>query len=90
MVFVATKNTPARLDELRGKRRALLAVTDWAIGGDSPFDDAQRERVKAYREALRNCTKPPAGQAAALPIAENYDLPAAVLRDIAECTSTFG
>lgn len=89
MAFVATKNTSARLDGLRNRRRALLAVTDWAIGADSPLDEAQREKVLAYRSALRDCTKPAAGQVAELPAPGLFDLPASVLRDIDECTSMF-
>lgn len=67
-MFKATKNTPANLAILRSNRDKLLAATDWCLMPDSPLTNFEQLAVKVYREALRNCTKPEAGEIATLPV----------------------
>lgn len=43
--------------EIRDRRDNLLAETDYLIQPDYPISDADREAVKAYRQALRDITK---------------------------------
>lgn len=43
--------------EMRAKRNNILSDTDYLIQPDYPISDADREAVKAYRQALRDITK---------------------------------
>lgn len=41
-------------DQVRAKRDALLAATDWTQVLDAPIDEPAREAMRAYRQALRD------------------------------------
>lgn len=41
-------------EEARAKRDRLLAETDYLMASDYPISDEDREKVKAYRQALRD------------------------------------
>lgn len=77
MPYIATKNSSTAIATLRHQRDALLKTTDWAIMPDSPLTEEEREATLAYRTALRDCTKPEAGQKACLP--SHDGLPSKVL-----------
>ncbi|RFA24330.1 hypothetical protein CAI21_22115 [Alkalilimnicola ehrlichii] len=41
-------------ERIRQERDQLMLETDWMILPDSPLSDADRDAVKAYRQALRD------------------------------------
>lgn len=45
--------------EARDRRDALMRETDWMVLSDSPLSDADREKVLAYRQALRDVPAQP-------------------------------
>lgn len=46
-------------DAARDRRDALMRETDWMVLPDSPISDADREKVLAYRQALRDVPAQP-------------------------------
>jgi hypothetical protein len=52
-------DSPIIWERVRRMRDALLAQTDYLMIPDSPIDNATRERVRLYRQALRDLTKQP-------------------------------
>lgn len=43
--------------EVRKKRDALIAETDWTQTGDAPITDEQKAEFAVYRQALRDIPK---------------------------------
>ncbi len=43
--------------DLRQRRNALLAKTDWIVLPDSPVEPAGKSKIMTYRATLRNITK---------------------------------
>ena len=43
--------------DVRSTRNRMLTDTDYLVNPDYPISDADREAVKAYRQALRDITK---------------------------------
>lgn len=73
--FSATKNTEQHLNGVRYLRNRYLRITDFYVSADSHLGPEDRARVEAWRDLLRNCTNPPAGQQAAVPDFMAADLP---------------
>ncbi len=71
-MFLASKNSEKNLQPLRDLRDALLSATDFYYLSDTPQAPPE---VNAYRQALRDCTKPPPGQVAAIPDPKAFGLP---------------
>lgn len=71
-MFIASKNSQTNLQPLRDLRDALLAATDFYYLSDTPQPPPE---VDAYRQALRDCTKPAPGVVATIPDPEAYGLP---------------
>lgn len=40
--------------QIKEKRNALLAETDWSVSNDTPLSDLKVQEYKTYRQALRN------------------------------------
>lgn len=53
----AEEKLAAKKAEVKAKRNAMLAETDYLLASDYPIEAAALERVKAYRTALRNITE---------------------------------
>lgn len=54
--LVQLPQRPRDWAEVRARRAALLAASDWTQTLDAPLTDAQRAAWAAYRQALRDIT----------------------------------
>lgn len=73
------------LIQVRQRRNALLAATDYLLMPDYPITAEQRAQVEAYRQALRNITEQ--GDLTAIVWPSPWDMPSANASTQADTTS---
>jgi hypothetical protein len=84
MKFSATKNTDEHIAMIRQARNRLLYLTDWVFTPESPFSEEEKEQVRVFRTALKDCTDPLPGKVIKIPHYSAFDMPYGVkkfLRD---------